>query len=318
MRKCRNILVFLLMALSIACHNTIPNHAVTSESIVDTDYLTQKLWDDGKAEIAFYNVERYLQVDDKKTVLSTIAASVLVKHDYDPIRLMKAVGFSQQKVPSFQWLFYYQFEIQLASQYSFSVHTAQKNLHPLKQTFSTISFEGNGYHELSFLPDSTIKVIIRGDRFSQSDEIVAGRPNAYTIGLVPLLVRALDFGKKKQFDFWVVLLDGEFIPAYATGAEPDTLKLYQNDVVCEKVKVTYSDLSSHAVGITAYLASEETYWRSTAPNRQILQMQSSVIETGMIGKKVRISYRMKLIEELRSAYWEEDIRMRLKHVHNFP
>ncbi|RMF59685.1 MAG: hypothetical protein D6743_15960 [Calditrichaeota bacterium] len=318
MKTPSTFLIFLGSLAVCGCQTPTPSHPGIRESITDSAYLTQKNWDDGKAEVAFYEVERYLQVDEKKTVLPSIAASILVKHDYDPIRLIKAVGFSQQKVPSFQWVFFYELDDRYATKYAFSVHAAQSNLQPLKQSFSAMSFEGNGYVELSFLPDTTIRVVNRGDRVSQPDQIVAGRPNAYPIGLVPLLIRALDFSEKKRLDFLAVLLNGKVIPAHATGVEPDTLRLGQSDVACEKVVVTYEGLPRQAVGITAYLASEETYWRSKTPNRQILQLQSSVIETGLLGKKVRISYRMKLIEELRAAYWKEDIRARLRRIKELP
>ncbi len=81
----------------------------------------------------------------------------------------------------------------------------------------------------------------------------------------------------------------------------------------------YSDLGVKSFfGVTGYLAPEETYWRSRAPNHQIVQLESSLIEAGVLGKKVRIHYRMKWIEELRSGYWEEDVRKRLRRVKKLP
>ncbi len=319
MKKYRTLATLVWLVLLSGCERTIPGHVVTRSAMVDAAFLTQPLWDDGKAEVAFYQVERYLQADDKKTVLPSLAASILVKHDYDPVRLMKAVGFSQHKVASFQWVFFYPFEDRYATKYSFSVHAVQVNFRPLKQSFASISFEGNGYVELNFLPDSSIAVVNRGDKVSEPEVKLKGRPHAYPVGMVPLLVRAMDFGENRQHDFWVVLLDGKFVQARATHTGVDTLQVAGAKTACEKITVHYSDLGAQSFfGVTGYLAPEETYWRSRAPNRQIVQLESSLIEAGVLGKKVRIHYRMKWIEELRSAYWEEDVRKRLRKVKKLP
>jgi hypothetical protein len=284
--------------------------------LVDRTFLTQSLWDDGKAEIAFYNVqmEKNSLVGEPLYSYDFLAATVLVKHDYDPIKLMKlelkAGSADHTKiVSSFKWGIFYGESLLGGSPIRvFSLHAVQSDLRPLKQTYVQSSFEGNAYFELSFFPDNKIRRINRGDVYWRPDTTFQSHPNTYPLPEILLLIRGLDFSNQDRHDFGVISFLGNFTEAFAEKIGVDTLETEEGKITTEKIIVHYTKpiMSELALGFTPV---EEIYWRSITSNRQILKLESEKFENN-----IRLFYRMTLVEELRSQHWDEDFRPRLKHL----
>ena len=66
-------------------------------------YLESDIWNDGKAEIAFYQVQRDTNQYGQPAPQSFLMGTYLVKHDFDRTRGSKARRDSLDKEPAFKW-----------------------------------------------------------------------------------------------------------------------------------------------------------------------------------------------------------------------
>ena len=123
----------------------------------------------------------------------------------------------------------------------------------------------------------------------------------------------MNFTVKKEHVFWVALVDGRFAKARAEFAGFDSVKTPGGSIEAEKIVVHYDfpedddDRKFLQIAgrlIIATRGSEETYWRSRQPNRQLLRMDT-------LYYKRKLSLR--LIEEIRADYLKEDFYPRLKY-----
>ena len=83
-----NPLRLTCLAALLAC---APAHA---DGLVDTPWLTGTYWDDGQAEIAFYQVERTHNQYGQAKGQTFPVGTYLVKHDFDPEAEAKASSAS--------------------------------------------------------------------------------------------------------------------------------------------------------------------------------------------------------------------------------
>ena len=274
--------------------------------ILDRAFLDQPIWDDGRAELSFYDVE----VEVPESTLRYKAGTVLVKHDYDRKRHSKterighggASARNADVVASFQWGF---FDLRdLLRKRSVFLHVRKSDLLPLKQTFGGFSLEGNSYLELSFHPDRTVHRMQRSDTRNGGDSTFDHLPDSYPIAQLFLLVRALDFSDDHEHRFRVLDPDGRYVDARVRREGVDTLELPQGPTRAERIRVWFSDTTPFPAGPIGWVATTETYWRGLGPTRPILKLESGELADGG-------SYRATVIERTRSKWWREDIRTRL-------
>ncbi|MFQ5568107.1 MAG: hypothetical protein ACE5G0_00445 [Rhodothermales bacterium] len=298
--------VFIVSLVLAGCVAQTAPSSEPAEPITDAAYLTGTQWNDGQAEVAFYQVERtrnqYGQEADQRFLVGTY----LVKHDFDRAAMSKATEEAEQPEPSFKYALFYEFESG-SYQYkrNYVVNAAQADLTPLKASYTSFDWCSNAYRELAFHADGTVAALMRSDDYGNRADAFAYRANAYPVHELPLLVRGLDFSKATEHTFAVVQADGRYVRARALFEGPDTIELLSGNVEAERIVVRYDQPVRSLVGEET--DASETYWRGTGPERLLLKLEG---ETGR--------YRMTLVEALRTPYWSENFWPRLTQVTQRP
>ncbi len=274
-------------------------------ALTDQAYLTAPVWDDGQAEVAFYEVRRtrnqYGQAADQRFT----AGTYLVKHRFSPEAMTKATG-EGEGVSAFKYALFYEFE---SGSYQYKRHyvvnAAQQDLAPIKDSFTSFDWCSNLYREMAFHPSGTVDFLKRSDDYGNADGTFDYEAGAFPPTALPLLVRGLDFSEEEERAFAVVLPDGDYVPARARLAGRDTLDLPGGAEPAERIEVIYDEAVPSIIAEEADL--QETYWRGTGEERTLLQVE------GASGR-----YRMTLIEQLRTPYWRENLWPRLARVNERP
>ncbi len=296
---------WLLAAICLAAP-ALARERADSASLTDADYLGQALWNDGNAEVAFYRVERDFDVHGKPDRRSFLMGTYLVKHDFDRVRQSKArAGSGANAISAFKWSAFYEFESSNSYQYKYAyvVNASQADLAPLKSSFTSYDWCSNQYRELSFTPDGKAEYLMRSDDYGNAEASFDAPEGAYPAELVPLLVRAIDFRSANPKHFSILLESGATVGVSATleGREPISAEDGVRDA--ERIRLAYDgDFPSI---LSRRGEREETYWRGVDSDRALVAMESK-------------SYRMKLVEIVRSPYWSENLFPRLKHVQTRP
>lgn len=276
------------------------------ESGLSGDFLRSSLWNDGKAEIAFYDVEIHWRAGPEPFTQKFNAVALLVKQSFDPRKLFKVPASNPGKVESFQWSFIYDLG---TNKRSAAVVAVQDNLRPLRQTYTEISWEGSCLRELALPLGSKASRFFHFQTRSEPDAVISLDPKAFTPVEIPLLIRSLDFSASKRHQFRVTLFDGSSVLATAELVGKDSVQIHGAALPAEKIKLQLSGAVPYPGGMLSLIASEETYWRGTNGNRQILQIESK--------REDQFDYRVRLIEEIRSDYWTGK-PLQLKYVKEFP
>lgn len=281
-----------------------PEERSAPAPIVDAAYLTADSWNDGQAEIAFYRIERIQNQYGEAAEQSFTAGTYLVKHTFDPEGMTKAID--RPGTSAFKYALFYEFE---SGSYQYKrnhvVNARQDDLRPYKQSFTSFDWCSNVYSELAFHPNGSVEYLKRSDDYGNERGQFEYRAQAYPVAELPLLVRGLDFRTADQHVFAVALPDGQYVEVRATLAGPDTLDLPAGTRAAERITVTYDQPVPSMIGEES--DTEETYWRGTDPWRTLLQAEA---------KSGR--YRMALIEQVRSPYWQENIWPELARVEERP
>ncbi len=261
-------------------------------SISDSAYLNQALFDDGKAEVSFY--QAYFKKGEQR--VSFDMGTYLIKHNFDPERQSKA---SSGGVPSFKFAQFHEYVSGSEEfKYSYVVNAARADMRPMKASRNTFDWCSNQYRELAFTAQSKIQVLMRSDDYGNTRREASYREKTYPLAQLPLLIRALDFSKEQQADFSVLEMDGGIISAMAELKGKETIQIANQQVEAEKIRVFFAkSVGSLLTGAAEH--NELIFWRGTDPARTLLKWQSEV-EGG------------ELEETLRSAYWQEDVFSRLK------
>jgi len=113
---------------------------------VDDSFLADPIWDDGKAEIAFYRVERSYNVYDEPESVSFDVGTYVVKQNFSRETMAKTTDGSG--TPAFKAATF--FEINSGSyQYkrNWVVNARRADLAPLKHSFSSFDWCSNLYRE---------------------------------------------------------------------------------------------------------------------------------------------------------------------------
>jgi hypothetical protein len=283
-----------------------PEPPAVAEPITDASYLTADLWNDGQAEVTFYEVERTRNQYGEDVPQSFLVGSYLVKHDFDPEAMAKAGRGAEVRVPAFKYALFYEFESRSYQfKRSYVTNAAQADLTPLKASFTSFDWCSNQYRELAFHPGGEVTMLMRSDDYGNREGRFRYRSNAYPVALVPMLVRALDFTAQPERAFTVALEDGRFVGVVARLGGVETLEMPGGPVEAERITLVYDESVPSPVGEET--DREETYWRGVGPDRLLLRLE------GASGR-----YRMTLLEHVRSPYWRENLYTRLSRVTTRP
>ncbi len=269
-----------------------PFHSISEEG-----YLTADLWNDGQAEVAFYQVTRTQDQYGRARDQSFLAGTYLVKHDFDRAAGSKATASSTESVPAFKYALFYEFESR-SYEYkrSWVANLRQSDLRPLKASFASFDWCANQYREFSFGDGGQVDHLYRSDDYGNSSDVWSPPVDTYPPSALPVLLRAVDL-TAGSVTFRVLTKTGETVLATASldGSETDA----------ERIRVTYSGPVESLIGEKT--GDAEVWWRATGGDRRLLAMEASD------GR-----YRMELVELIRSPYWEEDVYERLQRVTERP
>jgi hypothetical protein len=230
----------------------------------------------------------------------------LVKQSFDPRKLIKVAASNPVKVESFQWSFIYDLR---TNKRSAAIIAVQDNLRPLRQTYTEISWEGSCLRELALPLGGKATRFFHCQTQSEPDAAISFDPKAFTPVEIPLLIRSLDFSANRRHQFRVTLFDGSSVSATAELVGKDSVQIHGVALPADKIKLQLSGAVTYPGGMLSLIASEETYWRGTGANRQILQIESK--------KEDQFDYRVRLIEEIRADYWTGK-PLQLKYIKEFP
>jgi hypothetical protein len=295
--------------LAVICLSApaLAREGADSSPLTDSAYLGQSLWNDGNAEVAFYRVERDFDVHGNPDPRSFLMGTYLVKHDFDRVRQSKALSDADaaDAVSAFKWSAFYEFESSNSYQYKYAyvVNAAQADLSPLKASFTSYDWCSNQYREMSFQPDGRAEFLMRSDDYGNAHASFDSPAGAYPAELLPLLVRALDFRSSGERHFSLLLETGAKVGVTAALEGRERVVTEDGEREAERIRLAYD--GDYPSILSRRGEREETYWRSSDPDRALLALSSK-------------SYRMKLVELVRSPYWSENLFPRLKHVATRP
>lgn len=301
----RTLVVLLLIGSGCAMAGcSAPPDSESVGSVTDAAYLTHDRWNDGQAEVAFYRVERDYNQYGEPEAQEFLVGTYLVKHTFDVGDMTKATEGGGE--PAFKYALFYEFE---SGSYEYKrnyvTNARQRDLRPFKHSLTSFDWCSNLYRELAFHMTGTVDHLKRSDDYGNEATRFVYQPGAVPAAQVPLLVRGLDFAEANQQGFLVVRPDGEFVRVEATIAGIDTLQYAGTPTPAERVRLRYAERTPSPVAET--VDSTETYWRGTDEARLLLQMESG---SG--------SYRMTLVEHLRTPYWEENLWPMLERIEARP
>jgi len=273
----------------------------SSKPIGNNGVFSDPLWNDGQAEIAFYQVERSRNQYGQEEPQEFLAGTYIVKHDYDTDLESKARGDSKSKVPAFKAALFFEFESG-AYQYkrNWVTNFAMADMAPLKTSYTNFDWCSNQYKEFSFKGNQA-RYLMRSDDYFNEDVNYDVDANTYPADEIRLLVRSFDFSEDASQEFGVLQDDGEIVRAQASMTGKETVSTDAGEMDTDVITVKYEKPISSSIGNKSDL--EENFWVSTRPDRILVQM------AGESGR-----YKMTLVEDLRSAYWKENFYPGLKRV----
>ena len=306
MRPLRSVLLLSLVPLLLlGCEAPADEAAAPPPPITDRAYLTADHWNDGRAEVAFYRVERTRDQYGRDRPQQFLVGTYLVKQRFSPAEMTKVTDGSG--VSAFKYALFYELESG-SYQYkrSWVVNARQEDLRPYKQSFTSFDWCSNQYRELAFAPDGPIEVRMRSDDYGNGRATIDSKQQSYPPAQLPLLVRGLDGAAPDTTTFSVVVADSAaHVPARAVHAGRDSVTIPAGRFEADRITVTYDRPVPSPIGETS--AGTETYWVHTGPQRRLLRVEAAD------GR-----YRMALVEHLRSAYWRENLWDRLDRVDERP
>jgi hypothetical protein len=309
------LLVLLLSVSLLACEpapsteagpssNAASTSAAGTDLPVNTDFLTAEVWNDGQAEVAFYQIERTQNQYGQPADQSFVAGTYLVKQEFSREAMSKVTDGSG--VSAFKSALFYEFE---SGSYQYKrnwvVNAQQSDLAPLKQSFTSFDWCSNRFEEMRYAADGSVEYEMRSDDYGNAERVLDGASDAVPPALVPLLVRGLALEADGSSTFSVLRPDGEPVNVTTTHEGTEPLEVAGRQRKAERITLTYDAPVASPVG--EQTGTTETYWLGTGDARLLLKM------SGDGGR-----YTMTLIEELRTPYWSENLWPRLDRVTERP
>ncbi|MFB6247809.1 MAG: hypothetical protein ABEL97_04490, partial [Salinibacter sp.] len=162
MRALGSLVLLVVVLGPLGCGGPVANPASAPPAITDSSYLTADRWNDGRAEVAFYRVERERDQYGRTNPQRFVVGTYLVKHRFSPADMTKKTDGSG--VPAFKYALFYELESG-SYQYkrSWVVNARQRDLQPFKQSFTSFDWCSNQYRELAFPPGGDIEYRMRSD-----------------------------------------------------------------------------------------------------------------------------------------------------------
>ncbi len=304
-RLAARLCTFLLPVVLVSGCGGTAAPSSDAPSITDASYLTADVWNDGQAEVAFYQVERTRDQYGEANRQRFVAGTYLVKQRFHPEEMTKTTDGTGTS--AFKYALFYELE---SGSYQYKrnwvVNARQNDLRPFKQSFTSFDWCSNLYREAAFPQNGPIEVRMRSDDYGNRRTSFAAEPQSYPPAQLPLLVRGLDFGSSDTLSFQVTVPDStEHVPAQAIIQGRDSVETAAGSFAAEQITVSYEEPVPSMIGETS--DTRETYWRAVGPQRRLLQIEAAS------GR-----YRMQLIEHMRSPYWQENIWSRLSRVEERP
>ena len=306
-RTCSLALLALLTASLMGCggaSDASPS-AESASALTDSSYLTGAPWNDGAAEVAFYDVQRTVDQTGQPSDQRFTMGTYLVKHNFDPQAMTKVADGG---VPAFKYAQFFEFESG-SYQYKRShvTNARQRDLRPLKHSFTNFDWCSNLYREQAFAPDGTVHFLKRSDDYGNDEGEYDYRTQAFPAAQLPLLVRGLAFSASQPTrSFSVIHPDGTYTRAEAERLGTEQVQTPGGSVEAEKIAVRYdAPVPTPLAGGPSDTL--ETYWRGTGSQRALVKVASG-----------NGRYQMALVEKVRSPYWKEDVYDQLQRVQTRP
>ena len=299
------LVLILVFAGLLGCTRPSASPSTEAPPITDTSYLTADQWNDGKAEVAFYRVERTRDQYGRSNDQQFMVGTYLVKHTFGPEEMTKQTDGSGTS--AFKYALFYEVE---SGSYQYKrnwvVNARQKDLRPLKQSFTSFDWCSNLYREMAFSTDGTVEVRKRSDDYGNRRTSFEYRSQSYAPAQRPLLIRGFDFGASDTLSFSVAVADSSaHVPATAVREGTETIDTEAGTYETDRIAVTYEAPVPSMIGEESDRT--ETYWRGTGDRRLLVRMAA---ESGR--------YQMEMVEHLRSSYWNENLWPRLARVSDRP
>jgi len=268
---------------------------------VDAEYLTSELWNDGRAEVAFYRVERSRDTYGRANPQSFTVGTYVVKHRFSREEMSKVTDGSG--VSAFKYAFFYEVESgSYQHKRNWVVNARQQSLQPLKHSFTSFDWCSNRYRELAFGPER-VEMRMRSDDYGNERASFDVPPTAVPVALVPFLVRSLSFEDTQVHRFPLLHSDGSTTRVAARLDGTEKISTPAGTSEAERIRLTM-DAPVPSM-IAEETAGPELYWRGVGPDRRLLRVSGE-------------GYTMTLIEHLRTAYWQENIWPMLDRVEERP
>ena len=279
----------------------------TEPPVLDDSFLHAPTWDDGQAEVAFYEIVLG-EVPDGQRGQGYPAISILVKHDFNPSARRKARDDDDVRVTTFQCV--QQFTSLGMYKHARIFNAARDDLRLLEQQWTNISWEDVCYVEMARNAEGGLTSLHRCGMDWQAATIGPGVV-AFSAPQLPLVIRALDFSATGEQRFHVVLPEGRLVGARAVLEEEESVGTPSGELQCERIRVTYDEFIGYPGGFFNFVGEQELYWRRVHPLRQIVRIESA----GPGGLRCTVS----LLEEKRLRWWEEtDVLSAFEHVEALP
>jgi len=304
LRRTLPVLLLLVPFIFSGCTSPSSESDTRSSSLTDQAFLRADLWNDGQAEVAFYEVERTRDQYGRESDQEFAVGTYLVKHQFSPDKMTKVTDGGG--IPSFKYALFYEFE---SGSYEYKrnwvVNARQKDLRPYKQSFTSFDWCSNQYREMAFRPDGTVDALMRSDDYGNRRSSFSRQSSAYAPAQIPLLVRGLDFEAADTLAFTVQTAENRSVAATAVHAGSDSVRTPAGAYDAERIRVNYDEPVPSMIGEEA--DTQEVYWRGTGRQRLLVKVKA---ESGR--------YQMQLVEHVRSPYWEENLWPKLKRIQNRP
>jgi len=304
-----------------------------TEPALDRAFLSLPRWDDGLAELAYYELSDTGAESPQGE--GRLALSILVKHRIDRTTGSK-IGDEAKMVDAFFPIFLYDLADPggpVPVRRFFSGQARQRDLAPLDSSVVEVSATDQCGAILLMAPDGRFPDVRnchvrRPPPLPQvSDPTADDSARApYLVHLVPLVIRALalpgEVGEADETtsaagpvgplgELPIRLPDGRVTTATVRYDGRETLATADGEHTCDRFEVTYERPASDPWGdllptsLLGPLPEVETYWRDIGEHHQIVRMEAG-------GKTLT------LIEEIRAPHWSEDFYPRLQRVTGVP
>ncbi len=300
-----------------------------SSSQFSSEFINSEVWDKGKAEIAYYLLNRidtlYQNGQLHISRHSDTFEISIVKQLYDFTHFKKSMGSGNNTAEVFSVI---QRRIKgplySGQSASSSIHLLKKNLMPVKVSIAEYSLEGNSFNEQRFR-SGTIEQVTVGDGAKKYDAQYNLDQNYYSIEQIPLLVRALDFSKQSEYSFPIVnISSGESAVTrlfFGDNKFDVTITLMGEEELVEtggiryvnKVKVSYpNDVFPPTKVLGHMIPAEEFYFISKDQTRQIIRIRSRSGQFKSLQNEVKSSYTLDLLGSSFIDWWNMGENLYLK------